>query len=383
MANGKDFYAVLGVSSTATADEIKKQYRRLAKQHHPDANQNDPKAAERFKEISEAHNVLGDAAKRKEYDEMRRLGAFGGMGGMGGFNGGRASSRPGAAGSARPGQPGAGTFTDFDVGGIGGLGDLFSSMFGGAAGAGRARARAPERGQSIEQTVEVPFRVAAIGGKVPIDIEANEECVTCRGSGAAAGAQMRPCAECSGRGVISFGQGGFAVNRPCPACAGRGNVPTERGPTCRGAGDARVARKVLIAVPSGAETGAKVRLRGQGGKGAAGGQPGDLVITFTVLPDRFYTRDGLDLIATVPINIAQATLGSRITVKTLDEKKVTLRIPAGTSSGKRFKVTGQGVRKDGRKGDLLVEVTITVPEALTEAQEKAMREFAEAGGMKF
>ncbi len=379
MANAKDFYQVLGVSSTATADEIKKQYRRLAKQHHPDANQNDPKAAERFKGISEAHNVLGDPDKRREYDDMRRLGAFGGMSGFGGT---RPSSRPGASG-ARPGQPGAGTFNDFDVGGIGGLGDLFSSMFGGAAGAGRQRARGPERGQSIEQMVEVPFRVAAVGGKVPVDIEVNEECATCHGNGAAPGAQLRPCSECSGRGVISFGQGSFAVNRPCPVCAGRGSVPTARCSTCRGTGDTRVSRKVLIAVPSGAETGAKVRLRGQGGKGAAGGQAGDLVITFTVTPDRFYKREGLDVVATVPINIAQATLGSRISVKTLDEKKVAIRIPAGTSAGKRFKISGQGIAKDGKKGDLLVEVTITVPETLTEAQEKAMREFAEAGGMKF
>ncbi len=379
MANAKDFYQVLGVSSTATADEIKKQYRRLAKQHHPDANQNDPKAAERFKGISEAHNVLGDPDKRREYDDMRRLGAFGGMSGFGGT---RPSSRPGASG-ARPGQPGAGTYNDFDVGGIGGLGDLFSSMFGGAAGAGRQRARGPERGQSIEQMVEVPFRVAAVGGKVPVDIEVNEECATCHGNGAAPGAQLRPCSECSGRGVISFGQGSFAVNRPCPVCAGRGSVPTARCSTCRGTGDTRVSRKVLIAVPSGAETGAKVRLRGQGGKGAAGGQAGDLVITFTVTPDRFYKREGLDVVATVPINIAQATLGSRISVKTLDEKKVAIRIPAGTSAGKRFKISGQGIEKDGKKGDLLVEVTITVPETLTEAQEKAMREFAEAGGMKF
>ena len=380
MANGKDYYQVLGVSSTATADEIKKQYRRLAKQHHPDANQNDPKAAERFKEISEAHNVLGDPEKRKEYDDMRRLGAFGGMSG---FGGARASSRPGPSGAARPGQPGAGTFNDFDVGGIGGLGDLFSSMFGGTAGAGRQRARGPERGQSIEQTVDVPFRVAAVGGKVPVDIEVNEECATCHGNGAAPGAQLRPCGECSGRGVISFGQGGFAVNRPCPVCAGRGNVPTERCATCRGTGDTRVSRKVRISVPSGAETGAKVRLKGQGGKGAAGGLAGDLVITFAVTPDRFYKRDGLDLVATVPINVAQATLGSRISVKTLDDKKVAIRIPPGTSAGKRFKITGQGIEKDGKKGDLLVEVTITVPETLTEAQEKAMREFAEAGGMKF
>lgn len=368
MANGTDYYAVLGVSSTSSADDLKKQYRRLAKQYHPDANQNDPKAAERFKEISEAYNVLGDAEKRKQYDEMRRLGAFGG--------GARPGARGGFSGAA---GPAGGSFTDFDVGGIGGLGDLFSSMFGGA----RGRARGPERGQTVEQTVTVPFRIAAAGGKVPVAIEVTEECLMCRGNGAAPGAQLRPCNDCGGRGVISFGQGSFAVNRPCPVCAGRGNIPSERCGTCSGSGEARARRKVLITVPAGAETGTKVRLRGQGGKGAAGGQAGDLVITFDVQDDRFYSRDGLDLIATVPINIAQATLGSRISVKTLDGLKVALRIPPGTSSGRRFKVSGQGIEKDGSKGDLLVEVTITVPESLTEAQEQAMRNFAEASGLKY
>lgn len=384
MANSKDFYAVLGVASSASADEIKKQYRRLAKKHHPDSNQGDPKAAERFKEISEAYNVLGDAEKRKQYDDMRRLGAFGGFSSRPGASRPSASSRPGGFGATGPGQGGPGTFSDFDVGGIGGLGDLFSSMFGaGAAGGGRARARGPERGQTVEKTVDVPFRVAATGGKVSVELEVNEECGTCHGSGAAPGAQLKSCGECSGRGVISFGQGGFAVNRPCPVCMGRGQVPSERCPVCNGAGEQRARRKVLIAVPAGAESGTKVRLKGQGGKGASGGQPGDLDITFQVQPDRFYKREGLDLVATIPINIAQATLGSRVSVKTLDGKKVALRIPAGTSAGKRFRVAGQGINKDGRKGDLLVEVTITVPEKLSEEQEKAMRDFAEAGGMKF
>lgn len=376
MASGTDYYAVLGVSSSASADEIKKQYRRLAKKYHPDANQSDPKAAERFKEISEAYNVLGDAEKRKQYDDMRRLGAFGS-----GFSPGsaRSSARRGSA-STGPGQAGHGTFTDFDVGGLGGLGDLFSSMFGGAA---RSRSKGPERGQTVEQTVAVPFRTAAAGGKVPIEIEVNEECATCHGSGAAPGAQLKPCQECGGRGVISFGQGSFAVNRPCPVCMGRGSIPSERCPTCHGSGETRARRKVLITVPAGAETGHKVRIRGQGGKGAAGGQPGDLIITFDVQPDRFYRREGLDLVATVPINVAQATLGSRVSVRTLDGKKVAIRIPAGTSAGKRFKVKGQGIAKDGQQGDLLVEVTVTVPDKLTDEQEKAMREFAQAAGLKY
>ena len=375
--NYKDYYKTLGVARDADEKTIKSAYRKLARKHHPDVNKG---SAERFKEISEANNVLGDPEKRKQYDEMRRLGAFAGFGGRTSSSPG--SSRPGGFGNTGPGQPGAGNFTDFDVGGIGGLGDLFSSMFG--QGAQRpGRRGGPERGQTVETVIEVPFRVAATGGKVPVEMEVGEECGTCNGSGAAPGAQLRPCAECAGRGVISFGQGSFAVNRPCPVCMGRGQVPTERCPTCNGSGEARARRKVLIAVPAGAESGTKVRMRGQGGKGAAGGQPGDLVITFQVLPDKFYKREGLDLVATVPINIAQATLGSKITVKTLDGKKITLRIPPGTSAGKRFRVSGQGIEKEGKKGDLFVEVTITVPEKLSETQEKAMREFAEAGGLKF
>jgi molecular chaperone DnaJ len=378
MAQSKDFYAVLGVSASATQDEIKKQYRKLAKKFHPDANQGDAKAAERFKEISEAYNVLGDPDKRKQYDDMRRLGAFSDLGGA------RAGARgPGARGPAGAGAGAGGVhFEDFDIGGLGGLGDLFASMFGGAR-AGGARPRGAERGQSVEASVRIPFRVAALGGKVPIELEVNEECPTCHGSGAAPGATLKTCPECNGRGMISFGQGGFAVNRPCPMCLGRGQIPSERCPTCHGSGDVRARRTVNITVPPGTDTGARVRLSGQGGKGANGGPPGDLIITFEVEPDRFFTRDGLDIIATVPLNIAQATLGSRVSVRTLDGKKVTIRIPPGTPSGKRFRVRGQGIEKDGTRGDMIIEAAITVPEHLTPEQEEMMRQFAEAGKLKY
>ena len=373
----KDYYAVLGVSSSASQDEIKKQYRKLAKKNHPDANPNDPKAAERFKEISEAHNVLGDPEKRKQYDDMRRLGAFTG------FGGGRSQQRPSGTGAGVGGQAGGipFNFEDFDVGGIGGLGDLFGSMFG--SGRTNARQRGPERGQTVETTLEIPFRTAALGGKVNIEVEVNEECATCKGNGAAPGATFRTCTECSGRGTISFGQGGFAVTRPCPVCLGRGQVPSQRCPTCNGTGEIRARRKIAVTVPSGADDGTKIRLKGQGGKGVKGGPPGDLMITFQVQPDRFFKREGLDIIATVPLNIAQATLGSKISVKTLDDKKVTIRIPAGTPAGKRFRVRGQGIAKADHRGDLIVEVTIAVPEHLSEEQERMMREFAEAGGLKY
>ncbi len=381
MAPTKDYYAVLGVSSTATADEIKKQYRRLAKKYHPDANANDPKAADRFKEISEAYQVVGDAEKRKQYDEMRRLGAFSGFGNTTGGSRAR-GPRPGATNPGMGGSPNDFRYQDFDVGGLGGLGDLFGSIFGNNA-QGRGRQQASEQGQSVETTLDVPFRTAAAGGKVSIDLEVNEECETCNGSGAAPGATLKTCPECSGRGTISFGQGGFAVNRPCPLCMGRGQVPSERCPTCSGSGEVRTRKKVAITVPAGSDNGTKIRLKGQGGRGTRGGPPGDLIITLQVQDDRFYQREGLDLLATVPLNIAQATLGTRISVRTLDGKKVTLRIPPGTPSGKRFRIRGQGITKDEHTGDLIVETSITVPEKLTEEQEKKFREFAEAGGLKY
>lgn len=374
MAPTRDYYAVLGVASTATQDEIKKAYRQLAKRYHPDANANDPKSADRFKEISEAYQVVGDAEKRKQYDDMRKLGAFTSYGQPGG------TRRPSGAGP-RPGagpDPSGFRFSDFDIGGLGGLGDLFSSMFGTGARKGRT-----EAGQTVERTLEIPFRVAALGGKLPLEVEVTEECATCHGNGAAPGATIKVCPECSGRGVISFGQGGFAVNRPCPMCMGRGQVPSERCPTCTGSGEVRATKKLMVQVPSGVDTGTKIRLKGHGGRGAGGGTAGDLIITFQVQPDRFYQREGLDLVAHVPLNVAQAVLGSKIRVSTLDGKRVTIRIPAGTPAGKRFKVTGMGITREGRSGDLIVETTITVPDALSEEQQRLMKAFADAADLKY
>src|SRR5688500_5603978 len=332
MAQNKDYYAVLGVSASASQDEIKKQYRKLAAKHHPDKNPSDPKAAERFKEISEAYQVLGDAEKRKQYDQMR---AFGGLGGFG-TGGGRRPGPPGAAGGFGGGNF---RFEEVDLGGLGGLGDIFSSMFGGGARAG-SRQRGPQRGQDIETSLEIPFRTAALGGKVPVELDVTEECATCHGSGAAPGAKLVTCTECGGRGRISFGQGGCAVQRPCPVCLGRGQVPTERCPTCNGAGEVRTRKKVVITVPTGVDEGTKIRLKGQGARGPKGGPPGDLLITFHVKPDHFYRREGLDVIAPVKINIAQAALGTKVSVKTLDGRKVTVKIPHGTASGKRLRVPG-------------------------------------------
>ncbi len=205
-----------------------------------------------------------------------------------------------------------------------------------------------------------------------------EVCPTCGGSGAAAGASVSTCTECRGRGTISFGQGGFAVNRPCPVCRGKGRVPSERCRTCQGGGEVRVEKRLMITVPPGTEDGAKLRLRGQGAKGR-----GDVVVVIEVEPDRFFRRDGLDVMCVVPINLAQAMLGSKIKVKTLDGRRVVLKVPPGTQHGRKFRIAGQGIEKNGRRGDQYVEVRIEIPGRLTPEQEAAARAFAEKAGMKY
>lgn len=373
----KDFYAVLGVSDKATQEEMKKQYRRLAKQHHPDSNKGDPKSADKFKELSEAYQILGDVKKRAQYDEMRRLGAYDTA-----PRAQRGGGRPGGVPGYGGGAPGGAQFQDFNDVGIGGLGDLFSSMFGGGA-ARNQRTAGPEQGQTVEATLNIPFRVAAMGGKVPIELEVNEECATCTGTGADKGAKIQQCPECNGRGTISFGQGGFAVNRPCPMCLGKGQVPSEKCPDCQGAGERRTRKKVIITVPPGVDTGSKIRLKGQGGRGLRGGAAGDIVITFDVAEDESWTREGLDLVTRAPVNVAQAALGSKVSVETIDAKRVSLKLPPGTQSGKRFRVRGQGIEKEGRKGDLLVEVQITAPATMTPEVEKLLKQFADAAGYDY
>ncbi len=359
MAPQRDYYQVLGVPETATTDEIKKAFRKLAKLHHPDRNPNNPQAADRFKEINEAHDVLSDATKRKKYDQLRRYGAFAGGG-------------TGAGGRRGPGDGDAGGDFDLsDLGSFGGLGDIFSSIF------GRRGAKEPEL-EEIETTVAIPFRVAALGGKVPITLTLSEVCPTCAGKGAAPGATISTCPECKGRGTISFGQGGFAVNRPCPVCRGKGTVPSQRCGTCQGSGEVRVEKHINVTIPAGTEDGVRIRLKDQGAKGR-----GDVIVQIQVEPDRFFRREGLDVICVVPITLAQAMLGSRIKVKTLDARKVVLKLPPGTQHGQKFRIPGQGIEKNGRRGDQYVEIHVEIPERLTEEQQEAFKAFAEKAGLKY
>ncbi|MBV9109180.1 MAG: molecular chaperone DnaJ [Gemmatimonadetes bacterium] len=373
----KDFYRILGVPENAKADEIKKAYRKLAKQYHPDANPDNAAAAEKFKEISEAYSVLSDDDKRKQYDQMRKLGAFGGLGGF------RGGARPGA------GSPGGGaggfSFEDLDLGG--GLGDIFGSIFDFGGRGGRTRGGAgtrpggPTRGENIEYQVEIPFKTAARGGTITVTLPVTEDCPVCAGTGAKPGTPIITCPECKGSGSITFGQGGFGVTRPCPNCYGRGKVPQEPCENCHGRGQIREEKTVNVSIPAGVDNGSKVRISGQGEKGAAGGQPGDLLINVRVAPDKFFTRDGLDLQVNVPINVAQAVLGSKIKVRTLDGS-VLLRIPPGTQNGTKFRIKGQGVEKAGRRGDQYVRVDVTVPEELTDEQHKQFEEFATVAGLR-
>lgn len=377
----KDFYKVLGVKEKADADEIKKAYRKLAKENHPDANQGNPKAAERFKEIGEAYAVLSDPQKRKQYDQMRRLGSFG-------FGGGGA--RPSGTSRGPAGADPGFSFDDFQ-GGFGNISDLFSSLFdlnkekgpGGAAPASTPKKKSGrQKGENVEYVVEIPFLTSAQGGKISVDVAITEECATCGGDGAKPGTEVKRCEECKGSGNVSFGQGGFAVQRPCPACFGRGKLPETPCASCSGRGAVRQTRKISINVRPGVETGSKARLSGHGERGKRGGPPGDLIISYKVKPHNFFKREGLDIHVRVPVNIVQATLGSKIKVRTIHDKKVVLSIPKGTQSGTKFRIRGQGIQKDDRTGDQFVEVVVTVPEELTADERKAMEEFADATGLK-
>ncbi|HKI96015.1 MAG TPA: J domain-containing protein [Gemmatimonadales bacterium] len=364
VAASKDYYQVLGVGEKASAAEIKKAYRRLAKQYHPDANPDNPGAAERFKEISEANAVLSDAEKRKQYDTMRKYGAFG-------------TARPGAGGAWRPdaggGAPGGFDFTrGFE--GFGGLGDIFSTIFG--------RGRRGEPVEPVEVTVSVPFRTAARGGSVPVTLSVTEACPVCGGSGAAPGAKISTCAECGGRGQVTFGQGAFSVSRPCPACRGRGRTASAPCTNCGGRGDVSVDKRLMVSVPAGTDTGTRVRLKGQGQREPTG-QNGDVIVTFEVEPDRFLRREGLDIHCTVPINLAQAVLGTKVRVRTVDGRRVVLRVPAGTQPGRKFRIKGHGIERHGQRGDQFVEIQVKIPEHLDADQERLLKEFADKASLKY
>ena len=356
----KDYYEVLGVAEGASQKEISKAYRTIARENHPDANPDNPTAEERFKEASAAYDVLGDEDKRKEYDEVRRLGPMAGGFGPGG-----------------PGQgPGGFTFTTDDAGG---LGDILGGLFGRGRGrGGQPRGAGPQRGADQEAELHLSFRDAVAGMTTSLQLTSDAACSNCHGSGARPGTTPTPCPECGGRGVLDDNQGLFSFSQPCPRCGGQGATIDDPCPVCRGTGAERRAREVKVRIPPGVDDGQRIRLKGRGGPGRNGGPPGDLYVVTHVGDDAVFGRKRRDLTISVPVTFAEATLGTKLTVPTLDGDTVTLKVPEGTRSGRTFRVKGRGVETKKGTGDLLVTVEVAVPQKLSDDERKAVEALAAA-----
>ncbi len=360
----KDYYQLLGVNADATPKEITKAYRKLARQYHPDQNPGDAASEERFKEISSAYDVLGDEAKRKEYDEVRRLGPM--AGGIGG------------------GGPGGFSFNVGDAQG-GDIGDLLGQMFrgqrnrGGRAGSGVG----PQRGGDVTAQLNLEFEDAATGLTTTLYLTSDAQCSTCSGSGAKPGTHPTVCAVCGGRGVVDDNQGLFSFSSPCRNCQGRGSTIKDPCTTCRGSGVERRPREVKARIPAGVSDGQTIRLAGRGAPGRNGGPAGDLLVEIKVAPHARFGRSGRNLTLTMPVTFAEAALGSDIDVPTLDGATVKLRVKPGTPSGSRHRVKGKGIttvsKREGTKsGDLIVTVEVDVPTTLTDAQRSAIEQLAAA-----
>jgi molecular chaperone DnaJ len=365
----KDYYQILGVAKNSSAAEIKKAYRRLAQQFHPDANPGNTDAEERFKEIAAAYDVVGDADKRTSYDQVREMGASGF--GRPGPGGSRGAGVPGGW----PGGGGAGT-RYVNVEDMGDIGDLFGGLFGGGGGAGsrpRGRAQRPQRGTDLETEVRVAFDDAMSGTTVPVKITGPAVCHTCHGSGAAPGTSPISCPECHGTGEIAVDQGFFSMAQPCRRCGATGRIVETPCPTCKGIGSERRSRKFQVKIPAGVKDGARIKLAGRGEPGPAGGKPGDLYVRVRVQSDRLFGRKGDNLTLTLPVSFSEAALGANVKVPTLDGP-VTLKVPAGTPSGKTFRIKGKGAPTKAGHGDLLATVEVEVPGKLTKEQKRLLQQ---------
>jgi molecular chaperone DnaJ len=362
-----DYYDVLGVSPSASEKDISRAYRKLAKQYHPDANPGNKEAEERFKSVSAAYDVLGDADKRKEYDEVRQMVASGvGPFGGGGFGG------PGGFG---PG--GADGFQTFHFDESTGFSDLLGGLFG-RGGRGRrgrgARQAGPQRGADLETELHLDFLEAVHGVTTTVSFTADAVCSECHGSGAKPGTTPDVCPQCGGSGEVLVDQGPFSFSQVCPQCAGRGTIVTDPCPQCGGRGVEHRHRDVKVRIPPGVDDGQRIRVSGRGAAGANGGPPGDLFVVVHVRAHAIFGRKGKDLTVRVPITFTEAALGTQVKVPTLD-KPVTVKVPAGTESGKTVKVRGRGIDTGkGSAGDLLVTFDVVVPKKLDGAEKKAIED---------
>ncbi|MFI7228532.1 molecular chaperone DnaJ [Nonomuraea angiospora] len=363
----KDYYAVLGVPKTATAEEIKKAYRKLARQYHPDTNQGDPTKETKFKEVSEAYDVLSDTKRRKEYDEARTL-----------FGSGVGGQRPGGGGFPFDfGDLFGGTGQSTGGGAGERLGDLFGGLFNRSGGTTRTTTTTrPRRGQDIESEVTLTFTEAVEGTTVSLRLTSSAACAACTGTGAKAGTTPRVCPTCEGTGAASRNLGNFAFSEPCRDCKGRGLIVDDPCPVCEGSGRAKSTRTIQARIPAGVADGQRVKLKAKGAPGENGGPAGDLYILTHVKPHTVFGRSGDNLTITVPVTFTEAALGAEIKVPTLKGMPVTLRIPTGTPNGRTFRVRGRGVtRKDGTKGDLLATVEVVVPKTLDDKSRELLSEF--------
>ncbi len=358
----KDYYETLGVSKSASDKEIKKAYRKLAADLHPDKNPGNTVAEEKFKDVSAAYDVLGDETKRKEYDEVRAMGPMGGGGPRGGGPGG----------------------FSFNVGDMqdGGLGDLLGNMFGGGRRGGSSAGVGPRRGADVEAQLTVDFEDAVQGLETSLYLTSDATCSTCAGSGAKPGTSPHVCQNCGGRGVVDDNQGFFAMSAPCPVCQGSGSIIEHKCDTCRGSGIERRPREVKTRIPAGVKDGQTIRLKGRGSPGRNGGPAGDLLVELKVIPHPRFGRKGDDLTVTVPVSFTDAALGADVDVPTLNGAPVTLRIKAGTQPGSRHRVKGKGIERTTsagvKRGNLIVTVDVVVPTELTDAQRAAIEALAEA-----
>ncbi len=375
MADKKDYYEVLGVAKTATADEIKKAYRKLARKYHPDVNKDNPDAADKFKECSEAYSVLSDEQKRAAYDQYGHA-AF--------QNGGGAGGNPfGGFGGGNPfGGFNGGGFT----GSFGGEGmdDIFNMFFGGRGRSSRSN-NGPEQGNDLRLDMEITFEEAAFGVEKKVSVNREDECEHCHGSGAEPGSKVDVCPECHGTGEVRVAQNsmfGQMINvRPCSRCHGTGKIITQPCKDCKGTGRTKNKHILTVKIPAGVDNGSRLRVAGEGGAGKRGGRAGDLYVYLYVKPHKFYTREGTTVMCEVPISIVQATLGAEIKVPTL-YGQVIMKVPEGTQPNKVLRLKEKGIPslRNGIKGDQLVTIKVVVPTKLNSVQKEALKKFGEVGG---
>ena len=354
MANKRDYYEVLGVSKNATEDEIKKAYRKKAKECHPDLHPDDKEAAERFKELNEANEVLSDANKRARYDQFGFEDPMAGMGG------------------------GGNPFGGFDFGGMGGVGDIFDQLFNGGMGSRSARNQGPVAGNDLRYELYVTFEEAAKGCQKSFEIYRNELCDTCKGSGAKPGTSPVTCPTCQGSGQIRQSGGWMTTVRTCSACGGTGKIVREKCTACSGSGRVRKKRTVTVKVPAGIDHGQTIIMNGQGEPGLRGGPNGDLYIVVSVKPHKIFRRDGYNLLLEMPVSFVTATLGGDVEVPTLNGP-VNYRIPEGTQPGTEFRIKGNGIQqlRGNTKGDLILRVKVEIPKRLNNKQKELLRQFEE------